>query len=267
MATEQEKNFLKGFAVFTVIALAFALLPPLGESEDKATKEKEVEQELSQAPAEKVSVEIAESVPAKELEAPIQADKNSPPEPLTAEDLASIESPNAATLMLHPQVELPMDYFQDNSGTAPIPKVLDRYLDTVKNGARFMGRLEDIALQTPEILTFRDKQLSDNPSLHIEGGEDVKVITYNMKIDKPYAQASFDAELLEGVGDDVLIDWINSETGQRIDLFFTSLKPRGGEVDFTLTMKDDSKPPSSRIFVYAATSEMPLLSAGAYAAK
>jgi len=256
----QEKNFLIAVVVFgLLVGLAIVLLPLLSGGDKNKAK----------APppnTESVRVEVDRSEPSppkKPAEKPAKAPE---PEPEKDNEEKSADEPPAteATLVLSKAKKVPTDYFEDSSGVAELPRVVERYLDAVKNGSRFMGRLESIALRDNNVLEEQRQNAKKGESLTLQRGDLTKVISYNMKINTPYLSASFDAETVGDFKGDVLVEWIDSASDERIELFFTPISRAGAEGQFRLNMPSDAIPPASKVFVYSATDEMPLIATGAY---
>ncbi len=254
---QQEKNFLISIGVIGAAIGLFLLLSPMLSSQSSPTDRPEPSEE-------RVRVEVAKPVvSAPKIEKKL-VPKLPEPKPPAAEKTTSAESPKSATLVLNEATSVPTDYFNDGSGVTEVPRVVERYLDKINNGARFMGRLEAIALQDAKVLAERREESKSAESVRLERGDSTKVISFNMKIKKPFLSATFDTEAAEGFAGDVLVDWIDQASNRRVELFFTPVILEGSEGHFRLKMPDDAKLPSSDVFVYAASDDMPLIGRGSY---
>ena len=256
---EQEKNFLIGITVFAlVLGLSLVLFPLIsGESSDKKAppppNEETVRVEVQEAP-----VPQPDAKPSKEEKPP---KKEAPEKP---ENKEPTEPPKEATLVISKPSKVPTDYFEDGSGVTELPRVVERYLESVKNGSRFMGRLESIALRDNKALEEQRQSVKGGGTLVLERGDLTKVITYNMKVVTPFLSATFDAAALDDFKGDVLVEWVDNEDDRRIELFFTPLTRAGEDGQFRLNMPEDLIPPASQVFVYSATDDMPLIASGVY---
>ncbi len=256
---QQEKNFLIGVIAFAVLlVLSLLLLPLLPSSQNSAKKDP--------APVrEKVRVEVAKvsEMPAVTNQ---EAKKSRPDTKKKFEEKlsADLKPASEATMVLSQATKVPSDYFEDGSGVAPLPRVVERYLESVKNGSRFIGRLEAIALRENKVREEQRQSAKKSQALDLQRGDSTKVISFNMKIDKPYLAANFDAESLDDFKSDILVEWVDAQSDERIELFFTPLIRDGSEGRFRLQMPEDVMPPASNVYVYSATDNMPLIVSGSY---
>lgn len=259
----QEKNFLIGIMIFgLVLGLSIALFPLISSgSKDKKVppppNKEIVRVEVKKAPVPNPDAKAPEKEKPPKKELPKKAKKDEPPEP----------PPKEATLVISKPSKVPTDYFEDASGVAELPRVVERYLESVKNGSRFMGRLESIALQDNKALEEQRQSVKGGGNLALERGDLTKVISYNMKIKTPFLSASFDAAGMDDFKGDVLVEWVGEDDNRRIELFFTPLTRAGEDGQFRLNMPEDMIPPASKVFVYSATDDMPLIASGVYQPK
>lgn len=260
---KQEKNFLVGIMVFgLVLGLSIVLFPLIsnGTSDKKSPpppNEEVVRVEVAKAPVPNPDPkEPKKENPAKK-EPPKKAEKEKPAKP----------RPKEATLVISKPSKVPTDYFEDGSGVTELPRVVERYLESVKNGSRFMGRLESIALRDNKALEEQRQSVKGGGNLVLERGDLTKVVSYNMKIKTPFLSASFDAAGMDDFKGDVLVEWVGKEDNGRIELFFTPLTRAGEDGQFRLNMPEDLIPPASKVFVYSATDDMPLIASGVYRPK
>lgn len=256
---QQEKNFLIGIVVFgLVMGLSIMVLPLITGGGDKKKAPPPPNEETVRVEVKKPTVAAAKpAAPKKEKppkEEPVKKEKKEKP----------AKPPKEATLVLSKPSKVPTDYFEDASGVTELPRVVERYLESVKNGSRFMGRLESIALQDNKALEEQRQSVKGGGNLALERGDLTKVISYNMKIKTPFLSASFDAGAMDDFKGDVLVEWVSEEDHGRIDLFFTPLTRAGSDGQFRLNMQDDLIPPASKVFVYSATDDMPLIASGVY---
>lgn len=256
----QEKNFLIGMAVFgLIVGLLVILLPLLSDGSKSNTKEAPPNRENV-----RVEIDKKEPVPEKE-EKKKPANQKETKKPQKPKQKKTPEpAPKKATMVLSKAAKLPTDYFEDSSGVAELPRVVERYLEAVKNGSRFMGRLESIALRDNKSLEEQRQSAEKGKGLQIQRGDITHVISYNMKLKTPFLSASFDAAAIDDFKGDVLVEWVDSKSNERIELFFTPLSRSGETGMFRLSMPQDSIPPASEVFVYSATDEMPLIANGVY---
>lgn len=254
---QQEKNFLMGIAVLgLLVGLSILVFPMLSsESTGDTNKPKSSSENVRVEVDQPTSVKKAQSKRSiKKPEEP-RADTTPPVEPTSAKEY---------TLVVSKPTKVPSGYFEDNSGTTAIPNVIEKYLSAAKNGSRFMGRLESIALRDNKILEEQRSSAKKAQSLRLERGDTTKVISYNMKIKTPFVSARFDAAAMDDFKGDVLVEWVDSTSNQRIELFFTPVQRDGSNGQFKLKMPEDTVPPASRVFVYSASDDMPLIASGTY---
>lgn len=259
---QQEKNFLIAVIVFGLfIGLAIVVLPLLsGGDKNKSS--------TPPPNSESVRVEI-DTTPAKAPAAAKEQQPESPeqekdPEPEPQPEEPDEPPPTEGTLVLSKAAKVPNGYFEDSSGVAPLPRVVERYLEAVNNGSRFMGRLESIALRDKKALEEQRQEAEKSLPLTLARGDLTKVISYNMKINTPFLSATFDADAIDDFKGDILVEWVDVESDQRIELFFTPISRDGATGQFRLNMPSEAVPPASQVFVYSATDDMPLIASGVY---
>lgn len=256
----QEKKFLIGICVLGLAIGLFILLSPMLSTDSTA-------QNTPEPSEERVRVEMAKPVlsppkigPLAAEAAPKKAELKPPKQPAKAPNA----EPKTATLVLKKATPVPTDYFEDGSGVAPVPRVVERYLDKINNGSRFIGRLEAIALRDNNVLEEQRKGVELSQPLMLEQGSSTKVISFNMKIKTPFLSARFDTAALNNYAGDVLVEWIDKSSNTRVELFFTPLVLADNEGHFRLKMPENIKLPESEVFVYSATDDMPLIAQGVY---
>lgn len=256
---QQEKNFLIGIAAFGLALAATIFVLPMLSSGAKSSSEPP-----PAAPrAERVRVEVQPVAPPAAPGLPRPA-KEPPPRPRERAEKAPAAPAGEAVMVLAKPQSLSPAFFEDGSGTVELPPVVERYLDSVRNGSRFMGRLESIALRDKRALEEQRQSGEASQPLQLVRGDHTKVISYNMKIKTPYLSASFDAGAIDDFKGDVLVEWVDSASGERIELFFTPLAREGAQGHFRLDMPEQLAPPASTVYVYSATADMPLIASGGY---
>lgn len=255
----QEKKFLIGIGIFGFAIALFLLLSPLLS----ALSDRDAPPEPSE---EHVRVELANPglSPPKIEKKTVEIPEKKQPKEVPEKPEEAAKQPKTAVLVLEKPTAIPTEYFEDGSGVAPVPRVVERYLEKINNGSRFIGRLEAIALRDNNVLEEQRKGVELSQPLSLQQGSSTKVISFNMKIKTPFLSAHFDTAALNNYAGDVLVEWIDQSTNSRVELFFTPLVLAGSEGHFRLKMPEDIKPPASEVFVYSATEDMPLIAQGVY---
>ncbi len=175
------------------------------------------------------------------------------------EQLAAPEEDSTATVP-HVIDPVPLEYFAPDSNTLNLPAVLEKYIERVDRGTRFMARLEQIVADQ----TAGESSITDALELTFTVQAQSKRLSYNATHTTQWTEAAFTSSNAPNTPD-VLVDVRRGdsldEPGDRLAFFFASLQERDGVLSFALDVGDVGE--DSVVIVYALDDALsPLGAAG-----
>ena len=152
---------------------------------------------------------------------------------------------------------VPLAYFDPDSNPLNLPPVIEKYIERVERGTRFMARLEAIVADSGPVDAAAD---SGEPPLTFALRSQSKRLSYNAVHTTQWLEANF-AESAKPATADVLVDVRrgaqSNPPGERITLFFASVQDTDGAHSFALDL--DGTQGEVRVFVYALDDALPAL--------
>ncbi|MEM9603667.1 MAG: hypothetical protein AAGA11_12450 [Pseudomonadota bacterium] len=176
----------------------------------------------------------------------------------TVPESAALDDKTAAEGVAQPVPvidRVPLAYFDDDASPIALPTVLEKYIDRVERGTRFMARLEAIVADTT--LPALDSAPLD---LHFVERSQTKRLSFNARHTTAWIEAAFAADAAT-TASDVLVDVrrvdAGGATGDRLALYFASVQSHAGERSFAIESELVDGPVA--LTVFAVSDVLPTL--------
>lgn len=265
MASNEEKRFAVGLlataVLVTLVTLFARFVGDVQSHRDKSAQQSapsisEDNFEPSQA-AQQVSSTPSEQAQRRELTSNARsAAASQTPAPAVSEpesDYGAEPESESPRPVIDP---VPLAYFEPDTNSLRLPAVLEKYIDRVDRGTRFMARLEAIVAGEETQQPVEQGELA----IHFAARSLSKRLSYNAVHTTEWIEATFESAVSPGTGD-VLVDVRRSEglgeAGGRVALFFASVQEHGDRPGFAIDA--DVIEAHSSVRVYALTDELPRL--------
>lgn len=269
VATNEEKRFAIGLlgmvVIVTLMVLAFRFI---GDDSTEDADEARRAPVVSEADLGNDSVTVLAASPEAAPEdggadspSEVGRSQDSTAQQMDADDINEsdsvdsdgVESDNAVAVI----DPVPLAYFEQSANPVGLPAVIDKYIERVERGTRFMARLEDIVADAESVI---DPANDTALGLRLSRQSISKRLSFNVTHETAWLEAEFDSGAGPGTADvlvDIRSDAGEGQVGERVALFFASVQDREGALHFAL--EAESAENAVQLRVYELTDALPLL--------